>query len=189
MKMLRDTIRTLVRGDVDLTPRQIHILYTLDTPDGRSGVSLGALADIAILPRPLVSRAMERLVAGGYVSRARDDADHRLVRATLTAEGRTFLGAMHDDGVMRAFVNRLAGDAADFTLRQLFTVAVCIEESRTIRWLAQEMDVVKPAVTRAVDRLEHEDYVERCEDSKDRRSVLVTVRPKGREFVKTMMAV
>lgn len=187
MKMLYETIRTLVRGGVDLTPRQIHILFTLDTPPGRNGISLGALADLATLPRPLVSRSMERLIAGAYVSRTRDEKDHRLVLATLTAEGIGFLNAMHDGGVMRTFVARLASDIADFTLRQLFTVSACVQEPRTIRWLAQDMNVVKPAITRAVDRLEQEDYVERCEDSNDRRSVLVTARPKGRAFVKTTM--
>ena len=185
MKQLRDTILTLVRGGIDLTPRQIHLLFTLDST---TEFSLGELADTANLPRPLVSRAMERLVAGGYVIRGRDHADHRLVRAALTTEGGKFLKAMHDGGIMRAFVARLAVDDADFTLRQLFTVSACADEPRTIRWLASEMDVVKPAITRAVDRLEAEEFVERREDAGDRRSVLVAIRPKGRKFVGSMMS-
>lgn len=183
-KTLHDTILTLVRGGVDLTPRQIHILFTLN---GHAGVSLGELADRARVSRPLISRATERLVSGDYVARSRDAKDHRLVLASLTPNGRKFLSAMRDDATVRGFVDRLSNGDVDLTLRQLFTVSACAVEPRTVRWLAAEMRVVKPAVTRAVDRLEAEGYVERKEDGEDRRSVLVAAKPKGRRFVEGMM--
>ncbi len=52
-----------------------------------------------------------------------------------------------------------------------------------MRGLAERLDVAKPAITRALDRLETADLVGRAPDPRDRRSVLVARTPAGAAYV------
>ena len=52
-------------------------------------------------------------------------------------------------------------------------------EAETVRSLAAELRVAKPAITRALDRLAEFDLVRRKSDPSDRRSVLVQRTAKG----------
>ena len=66
-------------------------------------------------------------------------------------------------------------DGPDLTARQLGVFLTCYLESeaQTVRGLATELDVSKPAISRALDRLSEFDLTRRKKDPRDRRSVLV----------------
>ncbi len=56
----------------------------------------------------------------------------------------------------------------------------------TVRGLAELLNVSKPAVTRAIDRLMEFDLVLRDDDPADRRSVLIKTTPTGTALVRTI---
>lgn len=74
----------------------------------------------------------------------------------------------------------------DMTARQLGLLLTCYLEAtaQTVRGLAAELHVSKPAITRALDRLAEFDLVRRVQDPSDRRSVLVQRTPKGNAFLR-----
>ena len=55
-----------------------------------------------------------------------------------------------------------------------------------MRGLAERLDVAKPAVTRAIDRLEAFDLARRAPDPRDRRSVWVTRTAAGAAYMATL---
>ena len=71
-----------------------------------------------------------------------------------------------------AFVRR---DGPDMSARQMgvFLTSYLEAEAQTVRGLAANLNVSKPAITRALDRLSEFDLVRRKTDPLDRRSVLV----------------
>ncbi len=90
------------------------------------------------------------------------------------------------DTLRRAVTFMIGTDTAhDLTQRQLGTLLLvaCTPGPHTIRGIAARLDLLKPAVTRAVDVLEAEGLVERKPDPADRRSVLVVPTPAARRFV------
>jgi DNA-binding MarR family transcriptional regulator len=73
-------------------------------------------------------------------------------------------------------VASVRSDASDLSARQLAVfLKVYLEPNTqpTVRGLAAELNVSKPAITRALDRLGEFDLTKREKDSKDRRSVIV----------------
>ena len=74
----------------------------------------------------------------------------------------------------------------DLTARQLAVFLVCYLENtpQTVRGLAKGLQVSKPAVTRALDRLSEFDLVRRKQDPDDRRSILVQRTMKGNAFLR-----
>lgn len=86
----------------------------------------------------------------------------------------------------RAVTFMIGSDTAhDLTQRQLGTLLLvaCTPGPHTIRGIAARLDLLKPAVTRAVDVLEAEGLVERKPDPADRRSVLVVPTLAAGRFV------
>lgn len=59
----------------------------------KPGVSVGVLADAAVLERPTLSKLLDRLEASGLVARGEHAADRRRAPLTLTEEGRAMLKA------------------------------------------------------------------------------------------------
>ena len=82
---------------------------------------------------------------------------------------------------------RLVREDTDLTSRQLVVLLECRTGPCTVRGMAETMKVPKPAVTRAIDRVEGLGLVERKDDPDDRRSVLVVLTAKGRRFVQVMV--
>src|SRR3954470_21101007 len=76
-------------------------------------------------------------------------------------------------------------DSPDLTARQfgVFLTVYLAAGPHTVRGLAAQLNVSKPAITRALDRLGERDLVRRKLDPMDRRSVLVQQTPGGREFL------
>jgi DNA-binding MarR family transcriptional regulator len=72
----------------------------------------------------------------------------------------------------------------DFTDRQKCVLYAAQNTPQTVKGLAELLNVSKPAITRAVDRLEFEKLVERKDDPDDRRSVLIAITKPGKDFLK-----
>lgn len=84
-------------------------------------------------------------------------------------------------------------DGADLSARQLAVLLTVYltEGPHTVRGLAATLNVSKPAITRALDRLGALDLARRKTDPADRRSVLVQRTVKGAAFlreIRTIMA-
>jgi len=77
------------------------------------------------------------------------------------------------------------GDTPDLSARQmalLFSVFLT-RGPHTVRGLAECLNISKPAVSRALDRLGELGYIRRERDDLDRRNVLVQRMPKGTDFL------
>src|SRR3954453_14929811 len=83
---------------------------------------------------------------------------------------------------IRALVRR---DEADLTSRQfgVFLPVYLTAGPHTVRGLAAELNVSKPAITRALDRLGELSLARRKVDTMDRRSVLVQQTEAGNVFL------
>ena len=77
-------------------------------------------------------------------------------------------------------------DPADLSARQMAVVLTVYlsPPPHTVRGLATTLNVSKPAITRALDRLEKLEFVRRKPDESDRRSVLVQRTVKGSFYLR-----
>ena len=92
-------------------------------------------------------------------------------------------------GILRDTVVALVRrDGPDLSARQLgvFLTVYLNDGPHTVRGLAAELNVSKPAITRALDRLGELDLARRKVDPMDRRSVLVQRTVKGTDFLRAM---
>jgi DNA-binding MarR family transcriptional regulator len=87
---------------------------------------------------------------------------------------------------MTAMVKLVAQDGPDLTSRQLavLTSAYHAETPMTVRGLATHLNISKPAITRALDRLGELEMLKRIPDPLDRRSVLVGKTQGGTMFLR-----
>lgn len=83
------------------------------------------------------------------------------------------------------FLSEVRLDQPDLNMRQLAIALVVYrtDEPQTVRGLAKHLNISKPAVTRALDRLGEFDIVRRKIDPDDRRSVLAMRTPVGAAMV------
>lgn len=86
----------------------------------------------------------------------------------------------------RALVSGVRRDAPDLSARQmaLLLTVYLTPPPHTVRGLADTLNVSKPAITRALDRLSTMELVRRKQDEDDRRSVLVQRTVKGSIFLR-----
>lgn len=99
------------------------------------------------------------------------------------------MSADHLVGILRnTIVALLRRPGPDLTARQFGVFLTCYleAEAQTVRGLAAELHVSKPAISRALDRLAEFDLVRRKHDPSDRRSVLVQRTPKGHALFRDM---
>jgi DNA-binding MarR family transcriptional regulator len=92
-------------------------------------------------------------------------------------------------GLLRdTVVSLVRRDGADLSARQLAVFLTCYlnEGGHTVRGLAAELNVSKPAITRALDRLGELDLARRKIDPLDRRSVLVQRTTRGSAFLRDL---
>jgi len=82
-------------------------------------------------------------------------------------------------------------DGADLSARQLAVLLTCYlqDGAHTVRGLAADLNVSKPAITRALDRLGELDLARRKVDPLDRRSVLVQRTVKGQAFLRDLRGI
>ena len=79
-------------------------------------------------------------------------------------------------------------DGPDLSARQMGVLLTCYleDEAQTVRGLAAKLNVTKPAISRALDRLSEFDMVDRKTDPLDRRSVLVQRTAAGMAFLRDL---
>jgi DNA-binding MarR family transcriptional regulator len=84
-----------------------------------------------------------------------------------------------------ALSQSVRGDGPDLSARQMaIMLRVYMEDSpHTVRGLAVDLNISKPPVTRALDRLVQLGFVRRQKDPEDRRSVLVLRTVRGSVFL------
>jgi len=85
----------------------------------------------------------------------------------------------------RTIVDGVRRDQPDLSTRQMAILLIVYTQPapHTVRGLSAELNISKPAVTRALDRLGQLDFVRRKVDEDDRRSVLVQRTLKGSVFL------
>ena len=78
---------------------------------------------------------------------------------------------------LRDTLSRMVGDPRepDLSMRQMCVLlrVYTLDEPQTVRGMAAELNVSKPAITRALDRLSQLDLIQRRGDPADRRSIFV----------------
>ncbi len=84
-----------------------------------------------------------------------------------------------------ALVASVRADSPDLSARQMaLLLSVYLSEGpHTVRGLAKELKISKPAVSRALDRLGELGYIRRKRDEIDRRNVIVQRTVKGSVFL------
>lgn len=95
-------------------------------------------------------------------------------------------------GILRdTIVSLVRRDGPDLSARQLGVLLTCYlqEGPHTVRGLASDLNVSKPAITRALDRLGELELARRKVDPADRRSVLVQKTIKGQAFLKDLRSI
>ncbi|MBR0679919.1 MarR family transcriptional regulator [Roseomonas eburnea] len=95
-------------------------------------------------------------------------------------------------GILRETIVALVrSDGPDLSARQLAVLLTVYlgEGPHTVRGLAADLNVSKPAITRALDRLGELDLARRKVDPADRRSVLVQRTTKGTTFLRDLRSV
>ena len=98
----------------------------------------------------------------------------------------------HQVGILRdTIVALVRRDGPDLSARQLGVFLTCYlnDGGHTVRGLAAELNVSKPAITRALDRLGELDLARRKVDPLDRRSVLVQRTLKGAAFLRDLRSI
>ena len=85
-------------------------------------------------------------------------------------------------GVM---LDGVTSDAPDLSARQvaILTSVYLHEGPHTVRSLAKSLDVTKAVVTRALDTLAGHDYLQRADDPRDGRSVVVNRTARGSQYL------
>jgi DNA-binding MarR family transcriptional regulator len=88
-------------------------------------------------------------------------------------------------------VSMVRRDGPDLSARQLGVFLTCYlqEGAHTVRGLAADLNVSKPAITRALDRLGELDLARRKVDPMDRRSILVQRTLKGAAFLRELRSI
>ena len=95
-------------------------------------------------------------------------------------------------GILRdTIVSLVRRDGPDLSARQLGVLLTCYlqDGAHTVRGLAADLNVSKPAITRALDRLGELDLARRKVDPMDRRSVLVQRTLKGQAFLRDLRSI
>jgi DNA-binding MarR family transcriptional regulator len=92
--------------------------------------------------------------------------------------------------LQRSILNMVRANGPDLTCRQLSVLMVCVtlEEPQTVKELTAQLNIGKPAVTRAIDRLSALGFARRKPNSADRRSVFVVASVKGEALCRRMAA-
>lgn len=85
-----------------------------------------------------------------------------------------------------AIVTSVRRDAPDLSARQmaLLLTVYLTPPPHTVRGLADALNISKPAITRALDRLSELEVLRRKTDDNDRRSVLIQRTVKGSVFLR-----
>jgi DNA-binding MarR family transcriptional regulator len=94
-------------------------------------------------------------------------------------------------GLLAAVAGSVRMDGPDLSIRQfaILLIVTVEKQPQTVRGLAARLDLPKPAMSRALDRLEEVELTRRVPDPADRRSVHILATPKGRGFLEKLRVV
>ena len=86
---------------------------------------------------------------------------------------------------MQTLIGQVRSDCPDLTNRQmaLLLIVYIIDAQHTVRSLARHLEVAKPVVSRACDKLELLNYVSRRRGVQDRRDVFLDRTAEGEAFL------
>jgi DNA-binding MarR family transcriptional regulator len=90
---------------------------------------------------------------------------------------------------MNTMVATVRSDTTDLSARQLAVFLKTYLEpatEHTVRGLAAALNISKPAITRALDRLAESDFIKREQDASDRRSIIVRRTSAGSAYLRTL---
>lgn len=111
-----------------LSVREYDVLFALSGSRG-AGMRLNELNREVLLSQPSLSRMVDRLAAGGYVTKGEAPGDRRGTRVQLTAEG-----ARLQREIGRRHVERIAhyvgGALSDDELRTLARITTTLREAQ-----------------------------------------------------------
>lgn len=102
-----------------LTPTQYNALRILRGA-GDAGLCRYEVTERLVTPVPDVTRLLDRVEEAGYVTRARDAVDRRLVTARLTPAGRRLVDRL--DAVVAGFERDQLGTLGERDLRTLIAL-------------------------------------------------------------------
>jgi hypothetical protein len=98
--------------------------------------------------------------------------------------------SMADIGLFHEYDGRNGTERQDQSDSQavgrLFKTYLEPETEHTVRRLAADLNISKPAITRALDRLTDSDFIRREKDANDRRSVIVSRTSAGSTYLRTL---
>jgi DNA-binding MarR family transcriptional regulator len=116
-------------SEADLTPSMLSVLASVEAGQP---VTLGALAARERVQPPTITATVARLEAAGLVRRTGDDADRRIVRVSLTAEGQRLVkrSRTRKDAYLAARLRRLSPDDVSTLDRAARIVEVLLEDAR-----------------------------------------------------------
>jgi DNA-binding MarR family transcriptional regulator len=110
-----------VVGRHGLSVSEWRVLASLD---GSDGISIGRLAQLALLKQPTMTRMLDRMEARGEVARFAHDGDRRVTLVRITAAGHRMVSRLialareHEARVMEPFGAKRAEDLKA-TLRRI----------------------------------------------------------------------
>ena len=90
------------------------------------------------------------------------------------------------EDLCRALAESVRREAPDLSARQMAVLVTVYTTAgpHTIRGLARHLRISKSAVTRALDRLNHLEFIRRKTDEDDRRNVLIQRTVRGSVFLR-----
>jgi DNA-binding MarR family transcriptional regulator len=107
-----DTLKVI--DELGLSFTQVKALQVLHASDS---TSVKALGDELGLSLPAISRAVDGLVRGGYVTRTEDEDDRRMKRVAATAAGRRIVDRLFE--IRAAELRRLLETVPERDLQRL----------------------------------------------------------------------
>jgi DNA-binding MarR family transcriptional regulator len=127
MRLARRLRQASAEGD--LTPSMLSVLASVEAAQP---VTLGALAARERVQPPTITATVARLEAAGLVRRTGDDADRRVVRVSLTADGRRLVkrNRTRKDAYLAARLRRLSPDDVATLDRAARIVERLLEDAR-----------------------------------------------------------
>lgn len=95
------------------------------------------------------------------------------------------------DVLRDTIVTLVRQESPDLSARQLGVFLTCYlrDDPHTVRGLADELNVPKPAISRALDRLSELDLARRRVDPTDHRGIIVQRTPKGSAFLRNLRSI
>jgi DNA-binding MarR family transcriptional regulator len=96
----------------------------------------------------------------------------------------------HSEVLKDSLVAIVKTNAFDMTTRQLTIFLICYmnDGPHTVRGVAAALQIPKPTVSRAFDKLEHDNLLVRRRDKQDRRSIVVIRTAKGNRSFQELRA-